>query len=369
MKSALQPRFVAHTTHPPVPVDWLWPARLPVGKLSLLVGHPGVGKSIFATYLAATISKGRDWPDATMPMVRLACGNHEIQPHLGTATYITAEESPTDTVYPRLIALDAQLSYTHVIDGVYPIYNFDDVRSFSLTACLEALEQAIYTALRPRLVILDTLTSLLVHDHDFDPVDTPTRRSLPAVAARLARLAAKHNVAILALAHLCKKAGQERVLRARVAMPFIAAARCVLSLSADPIDPTVRILTCVKNTLAPLPPPLAFRINPGPAIDWLPARPSAPVYDELAESRQPIIDAIHWLRTELANGPRPSRDLHREARAAGFSPSTVRRAKLLIGVRAAKPSNEQPWVWSLPPEALDVEKSSDNQGGQREGGA
>ncbi len=162
--------------------------------------------------------------------------------------------------------------------------------------------------------------------------------------------------------------------RVRGSLTLVAAARAIHLLSADPDDLHRRILSPVKMVYGPPPAPLAFRITPAPRLEWetggtgVPAceiGATAPAYtpnlppDLLGlspDARSALSDACDWLFDFLTAGPRPARVTLREARAAGLSTATLRRAKRILAVRSIKPSVESGWLWSRE-RRLDNERS------------
>jgi hypothetical protein len=244
------------------PRDWLWPGRIPLGSLTLLVGDPGLGKSLLAADLAARVSAPQPWPDQPNPY-----------PYPAGVVFASPEDSAAETVLPRLAAAGADLdhisllagvtrkpSYLHVhpsVAALYPPgYKFDDparaeAAPLRLPDHADELEQAIRAHDHPRLVVLDPLAALL----------SPAAQGNPApLLASLADIAHRKGLAILAIGHLAKGRSHRILYRLRGSLSFAAAARTVLLISADPDHPDRRVLSAVKMAYGPLPPPLAFRI-------------------------------------------------------------------------------------------------------------
>lgn len=344
------------------PVSWLWPARIPSGKLTLLIGHPGVGKSLLAAELIATVTGGRQWPDLAPstdpPPV--------FYPHQGGAVIVSLEDSPADTIGPRLAAMRAAAHLVAIVDGVRSELMPDQIMPFSLTAHLNLLAQAVRSVDFPRLLVLDTLTSLLIAPAaDLSRYENMQTRTQTEALFELLTLARQRGIAVVAIAHLCKHQSSATVLRARAAMPFIAAARSILCLTTDVLDPEVRVLVSVKNTLGPTPPPLAFRVADGPTLNWLPQYAQRPNdLEDARDTRTILAEAAQWLRKTLATGPVPVSQLITEARELGFSARTIRRAKQFLGAKAIKSSNEARWEWTVDDVRTAHSNSTDNQGGQ-----
>jgi AAA domain len=318
----------------PQAVSWLWSGRIPLGKLTLLEGDPGLGKSTLALDLAARVSCGRAMPDDT--------------PGLGAPAGIvvlTAEDGLADTVAPRLEAARADRHRVVALCGV----RVDDTeRPPTLPEDLPGLHAAI-DQVAARFVIIDPLVAFLGSTVD-SHLDQDVRRALHP----LAQLAEERDVAILALRHLTKGGGPQAIYRGGGSIGIVGAARSALLVARDPEDDGARVLASVKCNLAPEPASLTFRLEStagGVArIAWggsSPHRADALVAAPADESeRSSIDDAIAFLREELSAAPRKTRELEREARRLGISERTLNRGRARLGVRPQKIGGE--WWASLP---------------------
>jgi len=381
----LSPAFRFANEVDPRPLDWLWPDRIPLGKLTLLIGDPGLGKSLLAADLAARVSAGLPFPSATHNS-QLVTRN----PQAGVLL-VSPEDSPDDTLLPRLAAAGADRNLICILDGVTRIFRtylsrypgLDDSPApadpvpLRLPEHLDLLAEAVRAVTCPRLLVLDPLQALL----GAGAHGSPDR--LAVLLAGLADIARSYHVAVLAIGHLVKAHSHRMLYRARGSLAFVAAARCVHLLTADPEQPDRRILTALKTVYGPPPPPVAFRIvtapappaeagaahptPPAPRLEWEPA--DAPAAPQIAGARIPsrtsgacplppdlldlspdahssLSEACDWLAAYLTAGPRPATEVICDARAVGLSATTLRRAKRLLAVRAAKPANETGWFWS-----------------------
>ena len=133
--------------HPEV-LTWLWPSRLPCGKLTLLVGDPGLGKSLVALDIAARVTRGADWPDGKSAAPQ------------GSVLLLNGEDGLGDTVIPRLRALGADLTRVHIVERVRSMDGQEEA-SFALARHLEQLEWALVAMDNPRLLIIDPISSFL----------------------------------------------------------------------------------------------------------------------------------------------------------------------------------------------------------------
>jgi AAA domain-containing protein len=335
-KPALEPVVVSLGDVKPERVSWLWPGRIPRGKLTLLDGDPGLGKSTVALDLAARVTTGRAFPDGS------AAG-------LGNVVILTAEDGLADTVRPRLDAMGGNPRRVAVLQAVR---DETGERPVSLPEHLDALRQAIFD-IDAVLVIVDPFTAFLA-SYVNSRIDHDIRRTL----APLAKLAEELGIAVLLIRHLNKMSGGPALYRGGGSIGIIAAARAGLVIAEDLDDPTRRILAVVKANLAPRAASLAYRLEPAPngvaRVVW--AGESHHTAAALlavsgdADERSAVDEAAEFLRAELSAGPRPAGDLLRAARQAGHAEKTLRRAKNLVGVRAVRQGfgTGGAFVWALP---------------------
>lgn len=324
----------------PCEVRWLWEGRIPRGRVSLLAGRPGEGKSMASMDWAARVTTGRTWPDGT------PCAK-------GSVVLVAGEDDPADTIRPRLDAHGADVTRVHLLQSVVRV-GPDGVACeavFTL-ADLPALEATLAKVSDCALVIVDPIGSFI------GGVDAHRDNQVRGVLAPLAALAQRTGAAVLLVAHQRKGAAShadDLVLGSRA---FTGIARSVLHLMMDPDNEGRRLLLPGKSNLAGPAAGLAFTIagNP-PRIEWEPDPVDMTADGVLAAQvggdgggRTERDDAGDWLRDLLASGARSARDVERDARDAGFSFATVRRAKAAIGVVSRKPAFGGPWEWTLPAE-------------------
>jgi hypothetical protein len=332
-----EPILTNLTTVTPRTVEWIRPQRWPAGKLSLVVGDPGLGKSLVLLDAAARISTGAQWPEgASAPP--------------GPVLILTAEDGLSDTVVPRLIALGADLSQVVALEAVRE--NAKE-RPFNLAADLAHLETAIRW-LVPAAVFIDPLTAYLGK-----ATDSHTDADVRAVLHPVAKLADTFNVAIIALMHLNKATQMRALYRVSGSVAFTAAARSVFAVIEEG-ETDRRLFAPLKMNLAPKPGTLAFRIVGGdvPTLAWengsvanvdVEAALRGPGATDLGESRGEREDAKAFLREALAAGPVPVREILAEFKASGIaSERTLKTAKSELGVRSGKRDFEGAWEWYLP---------------------
>lgn len=337
----------------PEPVAWLWPGRIALGKLTLIAGDPGLGKSFLTLDMAARVSTGAGWPDRR---------GESFAP--GGVVLLSAEDGVADTIRPRLDAAGADVSRIVALEAVRAVgdHGRESARAFDLSRDLPAMESAIRSVEGCRLVVIDPVTAYL------GGVDSHKNAEIRGLLAPLGAIAERHRVAVVAVTHLNKSGGGPAIYRAMGSLAFAAAARAAWVVSKDKDDPRRRLLLPIKNNIAPDTGGLAYRIEPlgvdgCPAVAWESDAVNVSADDALAGDRDGSggrterDDAAEWLADLLAHGPRPARDVERDARDAGYSLATLRRAKAHIQVASRKPAFGGPWEWTLREPAEDAQPS------------
>jgi len=333
----------------PEPVSWLWPDRIPSGKLVLFVGDPSTGKSFLSLDVAARVTTGAGWPDA--PGERCKAGGVVI---------LSAEDDLADTIRPRLDAAGADVSRIVLLKAVrVPDAESGGTRQvpFTLSADLLALEEAISAVEGCQLVIVDPISAYLGGGPRFD---SHRNTDVRMVLAPLVELAARRRVAVLGVQHLRKGEGKA-LYRITGSLAFVAQARAVWAVARDPDDPGRRLFLPVKWNLTEDTTGLAFTIRsftPGaaPVVAWERAPVSVTADDAIGVQRgrpgpkpEQHDEAVAWLRDALAGGPRLAKELYEEAREGqGISRRTLERGRQALGVVAWRPQNPGPWWWRLP---------------------
>ena len=288
------------------PVEWLWKPYLPFGKLSVLQGNPGEGKTYFAMHLAAACTNGKLLPN----MERMEPFN---------VIYQTAEDGLGDTVKPRLIEAGADLDRVLVIDD-------SDVQ---LTLSDERIEKAIVEN-NARLVIIDPIQAYLGAD-----VDMNRANEVRPIFMRLGQVAQRTGCAILLIGHLNKAAGMQSLQRGLGSIDIAAAVRSVMFIGKLKHDPTMRILTHEKSSLAPPGVSLSFSLGDEGGFRWVGE------YDITADEMLSGIEPQRETKTQqakdlictlLAGGKQVlSEDIDKAALERGIPGRTVRDAKRELG--------------------------------------
>lgn len=288
------------------PVEWLWKPYLPFGKLSVLQGNPGEGKTYFAMHLAAACTNGKLLPN----MERMEPFN---------VIYQTAEDGLGDTVKPRLIEAGADLDRVLVIDD----------SEAQLTLSDERIEKAIIEN-NARLVIIDPIQAYLGAD-----VDMNRANEVRPIFMRLGQVAQRTGCAILLIGHLNKAAGMQSLQRGLGSIDIAAAVRSVMFIGKLKHDPTMRILTHEKSSLAPPGASLAFSLGDEGGFRWVGE------YDITADEMLSGIEPQRETKTQqakdlictlLAGGKQVlSEDIDKAALERGIPGRTVRDAKRELG--------------------------------------
>jgi hypothetical protein len=319
-------------------VRWLSPGRLAAGKITLLDGDPGLGKSTLLCEMAARISRGEALP-----------GGQTAQPRL--VVLMSAEDDPYDTIRPRI---DAAGGDPRRVIAFATLPNQDSAGTLGAIPDHVYILEEIITRTQAALLIIDPLVAFLARGHNANS-DQGVRRAFHSLKG----LAERTGVAIVAVRHLNKSMTTNPLYRGGGSIGIIGAARCGLLLAADPDDAERRILAPTKDNLGRLAPSLAFRLlsSPGSHVarvvwegesQWTAdqlLRESASAFP----SHSLLGDAREWLRVALADGPRSAGDIMREAREAGIGRNVLYGARKLEGVSLGKERVAGGrWVWSYP---------------------
>lgn len=329
----------------PEPVSWLWPQRIALGKVTLLAGDPGLGKSFLSLDLAARVSNGAKWPD---------CPEHAP---LGGVVLLSAEDDLGDTIRPRLDAAGADVKRIIALQGVKGCDKdgkYD--RPPDLGRDVEAIKQAIDAVADCRLVIIDPVSAYM------GKADDHKNAAVRGVLGPLAALAGQRKIAILAVTHLRKGEGQA-LYRAMGSLAYVAAARAAWLVAPAPKNKQgmTRLFLPMKNNLGNDTTGLAFTLSKRhtgtwPCVEWSSEPVETTAEEALApkpRQRGPKADerdeAADFLRETLAKGPKLGTELTEQAKEVhGISKSTLNRAKKLVRVVSFQQVVPGPWYWKLP---------------------
>lgn len=272
----------------------------------------------------------------------------------GDVVLLNAEDDLADTICPRLDKMEADDSRIMALEGIAGRDDKTDQewrRSFSLETDLPRLEEVLTDNPHTRLVIIDPISAYT------GGVDSHKNSDVRGLLAPLADLAGRHQVSVLSVTHLSKGAGSKAIYRAMVSLAFAAAARAVWAVAKDQNDPQRRLFLSAKLNVGEDPDGLAYRIDGG-RVCWEldPVRMHAD--DAFAAELRASNDsgkrggdqqeAADWLRTVLADEPRPAGEIIDEGDQYGFGKRMLQRALKNIGGVSAKGDFGKGWLWSLP---------------------
>jgi hypothetical protein len=247
VSAPLKRRLITHRASDlqPEKLVWVWPGRIPEGKLVLVGGPPGLGKSQLTAFMAATISNGGDWP----------C--NEGSTAVGNVIFMSAEDGIEDTIVPRLMAAGANLDRVHIVasatkpDGT-------GRKTFSLKTDVDLLEAKAKEIRDVRLIIVDPISAYMGGSDGNGNVETRE------VLEPLAEMANRLHIAVVAVTHLNKGGGgsnQTALNRFSGSIAFIAAARAAFAVLEDPENDERRFLLQAKNNLGPKCKGIVFRME------------------------------------------------------------------------------------------------------------
>jgi hypothetical protein len=316
---AARPTFQRLSEVEATQIEWLWPGHIPLGKVTLILGDPGVGKSTLTTDLAARVSTGTAMPDGSV-----------LQS--GGVVLLSDEDGKSDTVRPRFDAAGGDPSRVLLI----PHLTEEDgtERAISLPEDIPHLRTAI-RMIGARLLVLDPLVVYLSGDVN-SWRDQDVRRALTP----LATLAEETGIAIVVVAHLNKRQNASVMYRAGGSIGIVAAARAAFIVAKHPDDESRRVLAQVKLNCAAEPTSWIFYItdasNGSSRVVWDGTSPLRA--DELLEPPKVTKqdEAIEFLREQLASGPQLVTTVEERAIVAGISLRTLSRARKILGVQTQR---------------------------------
>jgi hypothetical protein len=316
-------RFVPASELQPRPVSWLWPSRLARGKLAIVEGDPGVGKTLYCLDLCARLTTARPFPD----------GSPGIEP--ANAIVLESEDDRNDTTIPRLQAMGADMNRIFVADQ----FDAGLAEPFCFPAHLEKLDEAL-TKTQAALVIISPISNFLE-----SCIIGNLEGSIRRVLWPLAKLAEKHRSVIQMVRHLNKKIGGQAVYRGGGSISFIAACRSGWLIARDPENPARSILAQVKNNLAPAQTSLAFEIQTSGSGQQILAWQGESVLSAdqllLAAGHSAVpstarAEAVEFLADFLFEGPKTSREVWEVAKDRELSHRTIERAKAEMHIRSMR---------------------------------
>ena len=312
-------RLIKMSDVEPTKVEWLWYPYIPYGKVTIIQGDPGEGKTTLILNLAALLSKGEQLPES------------EEKSDPINIIYQTAEDGLSDTVKPRLIAANADDERITVID--------ESKSELSLTD--ERLEQAIIET-KAKLVILDPLQAYIGAN-----VDMHRANEIRPVMKHLSEVAQRQQCAVVLIGHLNKAIGMKSSYRGLGSIDIPASARSVLLVGRIKDNPTVRVMAQIKSSLAPEGEPIAFELNKETGFRFI-GKYDISIDDLLngVATTSKLEQGEKLLRDMLSDGSAiKQKQLQQQAKIRNISERTLNEAKKNVGVKSFRSNNE--WYWKL----------------------
>lgn len=334
-------------------IDWLWPTRFARGKLSLIAGFPGDGKSQITISIASIVTNGGTWPGS----------KDRCEP--GKVIFLSAEDGAGDTLKPRLVAAGAAVDRCAVFETVMRAENGREVAHvFDIGRDIGALDRVVNEMERDggkvALVVIDPLNAYLGEGIDAHK-DASIRRALTPIA----EFAERRHIAVIGVTHFNKGTQSKAMLRITGSIATPATSRAAYVVARDPKNSERLLFLPAKNNLAPMKDGLAYTIEPRtvPSIDGDDIGTSVVVWDRnlvnitaddvLAptvqnQSAAQLNDAALFLSDVLAEGPLPGREVKKLAEANGHAWATVHRARARYGFKIERSGygKEHVSLWS-----------------------
>lgn len=303
-----------------VPVKWLWKPYIPLGKITIIQGDPGEGKTTLALAVAAALSCGKMLPGDTEPREPIK------------VIYQTAEDGLADTIKPRLEAANADCSHILVIDESKAGLSMSD----------ERIEEAIRLT-KARLVILDPIQAYIGAN-----VDMNRANEIRPVMAKLGRIAETYGCAVVLIGHMNKASGQKCAYRGLGSIDIPAVARSLLIVGKLKNDPSKRVMSHAKSSLAQNGQSLVFQINEHSRLEWCGTidLTADQFLEDGGTSVSKLESAKQFLLDILADGAKSQKDIQSAAEGMDFGNRTLKTAKTDLGVKSVKVG--EGWFWKLP---------------------
>jgi len=303
-----------------VAVKWLWKPYIPLGKITIIQGDPGEGKTTLALSIAAALTQGEKLPNEVgikAPM---------------NVIYQTAEDGLADTIKPRLEAVNADCTRVLVID--------ESKEELSMTD--ERIQKAIQQT-GAKLLILDPIQAYIGAN-----VDMHRANEIRPVMSKLGRIAEEYGCAVVLIGHMNKAVGQKSSYRGLGSIDITAVARSVLIVGKMRDSPSKRIMTQAKSSLAPVGKSLLFEINGNSALEWKgEVDITAEQFLENGGAELNKLEiATEFLLETLKDGKVSQKEIAAAASDYDFSARTLNEAKKKLKVLSIKADNK--WYWKLP---------------------
>ena len=310
-------------------IDWLLYPFIPFGKVTIVQGDPGEGKTTMVLQIIAKLTKGEAVLPSGSDEPALEAKTVDLEPV--NVIYQTAEDGLGDTIKPRLLSAGADCSRVMVIDDNDQALTMMDAR----------LEEAIIKT-KARLVVLDPIQGFLGA-----AVDMHRANEIRPLMKRIAVLSEKYHCAVILIGHMNKNSNGKSSYRGLGSIDFQAAARSVLIVGRVKDEPEVRVVCHTKSSLAPEGTSIAFRLDKNNGFEWIGEYDISA--DELLNGDgrgQKSQKAKEFLLEILANGGMAQKKIAEEAEGRGIKGKTLWNAKRELEIDSVKRGKQ--WYWMLP---------------------
>ena len=304
-------------------VRWLWNPFIAIGKITLLQGDPGDGKSTMMMNLIAELSNGGATPD----------GQPFGRPQ--KVIYQCSEDGVSDTIKPRLEACGADCrNIAFINEEIHGRLTLDD----------ERIRDAIIS-FRPRLVVIDPIQAYLTSD-----IDLKIAGRVRRLTQRLSLWASTYDCAVVLIGHLNKSEGSKGLYRSLGSIDVVAAARSVLQVDRDPLDSTIRIVRQIKNSLAPSDREIRFEIRPETGFKWLTIKNKVtedtpakePTEIEFSKKKD---KTAYLIKATLLQGDKTAKEMYVILEKEGISHRTAEDVRKEMGINCYRKGKQ--WFWSI----------------------
>ncbi len=305
-------------------VRWLWHPYIAFGKITVIQGDPGNGKTTLALAIAAYVSKRKAMPTGT------------TQPFIGNVIYQSGEDNPQDTIKPRLVACGADCSKIAFVDA-------DGQISPAM------LEEAILGT-NAKLVVLDPLQAFLSEKQNISSTS-----NMRPILRELGNVAARTGAAIVIIGHMNKDERSKGLYRGLGSIDITAAARSVLLIAKRNNDPNIRFMKQIKNNLSAFGRSVSFTINDRGGVDFL---GECDVTEEdllvtKVDKKSKYEIAKQIISSLLKDGDKTSNQIYDACLNAGVSNGIMQTVKKKMGIKSVYQNED--WYWTLSPDAEDTE--------------
>ena len=347
-KQSARPRSRPLSSFDMKPLTWLWPGRIPAGKLTLFSGDPGLGKGTVMADLVARATTGRLMPGS----------GEDDSARPGDAILICAEDGVEDTIFPRVMAAAGDPDRVRILDGAETAGPKSQFQGISIQD-VDVISQAVNQSSNPRLLVVDPVSAFM------GGVDSHNNTDVRGALQPLSELAERTGVAIILVSHLNKSKGGNSAYRTMGSLAFVAASRAAYVVAKDKKDPDRRLLLPVKANLGPDRGGLAYRLIPTSVpsgageievcrVEWEEGVVNISADDALSDSEARKADAVDEAALDLVSDLFEGRihvvweEVWQHAQAAGISKARARAALSCLGAVSRPLGFQEGWAYRLP---------------------